>query len=276
MRIIQPRVMEDMDQPIVIENRPGANGFIGSQLVARAGRDGYTLLASSASPLVSGAVLSKNMPFDPVKDFTPITTLTRSVNLLVVRASVPVDSVSGLIDYAKHNPGKLYYGSTGIGSIQHLDAEGFKLASGVDMVHVPYKGFGPVVQAILSGEVQVTFVTLQFIQPQVAAGKIKVLAVYDGNRYPGLSKVPDLTETLPEFRKSPSWIGILGPAGLPRPIVSRLHGAIVNALKAPEVRASFEDNSVIVGDTPEQFAASLKNGLEQTAKLQNHLHIQLE
>lgn len=276
IRLFQAEMMADIGQPIVIENRPGANGYAGSEYVARAAPDGYTLLATSSSTLAIGPALSKTVPFDPLKDFATISMVTRSVNLLVVKPSLPVTSVKELIDYARRNPGKMSYGSTGIGSGQHLDPEIFKLAAGVDIVHIPYKGFGPVVQALLGGEIETAFVTLQVIQPLMAAGKVRALAVYDGRRYPGLPALPDVTEILPEFQKTPSWIGVLGPSALPKPITARLHASIAKAVNTPQVRAKLEETSIVVANSPEEFAVDLKNGLEQTIKVQKRLGIQLE
>jgi tripartite-type tricarboxylate transporter receptor subunit TctC len=276
IRMIQSEMSANLGQPVVIENRPGANGYTGSEYVARTAADGYTLLATSSSTMVTGPALSRNVPFDPIRDFAPISMVVRSVNLLVVKPALPVSTVKEFIDYARRNPGKLSYGSTGVGSGQHLDPEIFKLATGIDIVHVPYKGFGPVVQALLAGEIETAFVTLQIIQPLLAAAKVRAIAVYDGRRYPGLPALPDVTETVPEFQKTPSWIGVLGPAALPRAITARLNASVVKAVNAPAVRAKLEETSIVVANTPEEFASALKTGLEQTIRVQKRLGIQLE
>ena len=275
MRLIQARMAESLGQPIVIENRPGANGYIGSENVARSAPDGYSVLATSASTIVSGPLISKSVPFDPVKDFTPVTMLTRSVNVFVLN-SLQIKSVKELIDLAKRSPGKLSYASSGVGSSQHLDGEAFKLAAGVNMVHVPYKGGGPEVQAILAGEIEVALVTYQQIHSYLASGKVRILATYDGKRFPGLAAVPDVIETLPNFQKSASWIGVLGPAGLPRPITMRLYEAITKAINAPDTRSKLDSDSLIVANTPDEFVEAMRIDIEQTSRIVKSLGIKFE
>jgi len=275
MRLIQARMAESLGQPIVIENRAGANGYIGSENVARSAPDGYSVLATSASTIVTGPLISKSVPFDPVKDFTPITMLTRSVNVFVVN-SLPVKSVKELVDYAKRSPGKLSYASSGVGSSQHMDGEAFKLAAGVNMVHVPYKGGGPEVQAILAGEIEVALVTYQQIHSYLSSGKVRILATYDGKRFPGLSNVPDVIETVPNFQKSASWIGVLGPAGFPRPIAMRLYESIAKAINAPDIRPKLDSDSLIVANTPDEFVEAIRMDIEQTSKIVKSLGIKFE
>jgi tripartite-type tricarboxylate transporter receptor subunit TctC len=270
IRLMQNGMQADLGQPIVIENRPGANGFIGSEYVAHQPADGYTLLATSSSTLIAGPAVSSNVPFDAEKDFAPITMIFSTVSTLVAKPSLPVSSVRELIDLAKASPGKLSYASTGIGSAQHLDAETFKLTAGVDLNHIPYKGFGPVVQALLGQEVDVAFVTTQTVAPLIAAGKVKLLALYNGKRPANFPDLPQLSDFAPGFRAVPGFIGLLGPATLARPIVMRLNGAAVKTLRSPDVTRKLEEvGANIVADTPDEFAQAIKSGLENAFRAAN-------
>jgi tripartite-type tricarboxylate transporter receptor subunit TctC len=266
MRLLQNGMQAELGQPLVLENRAGANGYIGSEIVAHAPPDGYTLLATSIA-LAAGPQVVK-APFDPVKDFTAITQIFGAVGLIIVKPSLPINSTKELIDYAKRNPGKLSYASTGIGSAQHIDMETLKLLAGIDVLHVPYKGGGPQTQAIISGEVDMTLIPLQTIRPHLGTDKVKVIAVYDGRRYPGLPNIPDVTETLPEFSqyKAAAWIGIFGPAGLPRPVLNRLNAAAAKAINSPEVRGRLAQDSVPSANSPEEFAEVVRTTVEKIGR----------
>ncbi len=272
LRFMQQAFSADLGQPIVIENRPGANGYIGSELVAHAPPDGYTLLATSSSTLVIGPFISREVPFDTLRDFVPITQFFKTVSGIVVRPSLPVNSLAELIAYAKTNPGKLTYGSSGVGSAQHLDAEIFKMAAHIDMVHVPYKGGGPQAQALVAGEIDVSFHPLQQVRPFLAGGKVRLLAVYGaGGRFAGLPDVPDVGEVLPGIVTSPSWVGLFGPAGLPPAIVARLNSAAVKALTEPDVRPKIEENSPVVANSAQEFAAVMRADVDRAEKLVKEL-----
>jgi len=267
IRLMQNQMSEDLGQPIVLENRAGANGFIGSELVAKSAPDGYTLLATTSSTLIAGPLVSANVPFDPIKDFSPITMIYLTISALGVKSSLPVNSVKELLDYAKKYPGKLSYGSSGIGSAQHLDGETFKLVAGADIVHIPYTGGGPQAQALVAQEIDVSFQPLQQLRPFMSGGKIKVLAFYNGPRPSDLTTVPDLADAVPGFRAGPGFIGLLGPAKMPAAVVARLNSAAVKSITAPDTRAKLEANgAIIVAGTPESFAAELKAGLDGTRK----------
>ena len=272
IRQMQKIMSDELGQPVVIDNRAGANGFIGTEQVARSAPDGYTLLATSSSTMISGVLVSSKVPFDVVRDFTPITMINTTVSTLIAKPGTPFNSVKDLIDYARRNPGKISYASTGIGSAQHLDGEYFKVTAGVDLNHIPYKGFGPVVQAMSGGEVDVAFITVAAANPLLQGGKARPLAHYNGPRPPSLPPAtPDMAGTVPEFRATPGWIGIFGPAALPRAVVSRLNAAAVKSL-TPEMRArNAEIGTTIVGDTPEEFSAKIKTGLENTARVVKQL-----
>ena len=263
VRLITPKMSEGLGQPVVIENRAGANGMIGAELVARAAPDGYTLLFTTPSTHVTSVFLLKKMPFDPVRDFTPISAAVEPATCIVTNVSLPVTTVAELIDYAKRNPGKLSYGSAGIGSTYHFAAERLKLAAGIDMVHVPYKSAPSSLTAVVSGQIQVSFTTVASAMPQVKAGKIRVLGVIERVRHPRFPDIPSVSETVPSFEKPASWFGYFGPAGLPQPIVARLNAEIVKSLNSREVSAKLEESAMfVIGSSPAEFAAALARGYE--------------
>lgn len=267
-RLLAEGLAQMLPGTVIVENRPGSGGVIGTEAVARSPADGYTLLATSSSTLISGPLISKDVPFDTVRDFTPVTLFYRTVSAIVVKSSLPVNSIAELVDYAKRNPGKLSYGSSGIGSAQHLDGEIFKLATGANMVHVPYKGGGPQAQAVVAGEIDVSFHPLQQVRPHMAAGKVRGLALYGaGQRFAGLPALTEMSEIIPGYTTTPSWVGMLGPAGMSPPVAGRLSAAIIKALNAPDVRPKLEENAVMTASRPEEFAASIKVDLEKAAKL---------
>jgi tripartite-type tricarboxylate transporter receptor subunit TctC len=276
-RSIGPKAAELLGQPIVIDNRGGANGFIGSEAVVRAAPDGYTLLFVASSTIVTGVALSKNPPFDPVKDFTPIIWVVDTLQLLTVSGSIPANSVKELIDYAKRNPGKLSYASSGIGSVFHLNGENLKMLTGVDIVHVPYKGSAPMATDLFAGRVEVGFPALMNVRQYIGAGKVKILAVLEQQRNPDMPNVPALSEIVPGFKKAGGGTGILGPAGMPRPIVERLNSVFAKALDTPEVRQFFANNGArAVGGTPEDYGAATKSDLATTIKLIKAIGIEPE
>jgi tripartite-type tricarboxylate transporter receptor subunit TctC len=268
LRIMAPKMTELLGQSLVIENRAGANGLIGSENVARSPADGYTLLFATSSTLVGGVLLMKDAKIDPVKDFTPISNLFGNLRTITVHSSLPVSTLKELVDYAKKNPGKLSYGSSGIGSTFHLDGEIFKQAAGVDVVHVPYSGTGPLSTALLAGQVEVGIMSLVNVRQHVAAGKLKLVAIMEEKRHPGMPDVPTAAEIYPGAVKSGAWVALLGPAGLPRPVVQRVHEAAIAAMNTREVRDYHDKNGAVIEATsPEALAAAIRTDLEKTAKL---------
>ena len=262
-RLISTKMTELIGQPVVLENRGGANGMIGSDFVAHSPADGYTILMTTPSTHITAVFLSKNVPYDPVKDFTPIVCAVEPVTVLLTPAALPVNSVKELIDYAKKNPGKVSYSSSGIGSVFHLMGEAFADAADVNIVHVPYKGTGPALADVVAGRIEMSFNALNTVKPQMTSGKIKVLAVAEGKRYPGLPNAPTVGEQLPGFEKPQSWFGFFGPAGLPRPVTLRLNAEIMRAVNSPDVRAKLDDGALaVVGGSPEDFTALIKKGFE--------------
>ena len=261
-RLVAPKLGEALGQTVIVDNRGGANGAIGSQVVARAAPDGYTLLAATPASHVTAVHLTKNLPFDPVKDFTPIMAAVEPVTALIVNADLPVNSVQELIAYAKANPGKLSYGSSGIGSVFHLTGELFNRTAGVDIVHVPYRGVSQPMQDVAAGQIQLLHISLSSARGALASGKAKVLAILEPQRYPKMPDVPSITEILPAFRKPSTWFGFFGPAKMPPEIVARLNAEMRKAIQAPDARAKLEASDLtVIADTPEEFAALQKDGI---------------
>jgi tripartite-type tricarboxylate transporter receptor subunit TctC len=276
-RILAQKMADDLGQPVIIENRAGANGNIGSENVARAAPDGYSMLFTSSSTMVIGPFVSKNVPFDPIKDFTPILNVYESMQTLAVPSASPVNSVRELVDLAKRNPGKLSYSSSGVGSWVHLTGEVFKQVTGTDIVHVPYKGTGPMAADLAAGRVDLSFPSYSTAASFLAAGKLKLLALADTKRSTGRPDLAAITETLPEFVPPPTWIALFGPANLPQPILRRLAASTQKSLDAPDLRALYaKSNVTIIGGTPEDLGATLKKDWEVTARLVKRLGIQPE
>lgn len=276
-RAVAPKMSDELGQPVIIENRGGAGGQIGAQQVARSAPDGYTIMFTVGGTHVLSLFTSKNLPYHPVKDFTPITAAVASVLCIAANASFPPNSVKELIAYAKQNPGKVSYGTTGIGSDTHLAMEQIRLLTGVQMVHVPYKGGGPLTIALVGGQIQTGALPLAPVMQQVRAGKVKVLAVFLPKRYPLMPEVSTVVEAVAGYENPINWIGVFGPAGLSRPVLGRLHAAIARALDVPEVRSQFETRAQFaVGNTPEEFAAQITRSVETAGKLVKAVGIQPE
>jgi tripartite-type tricarboxylate transporter receptor subunit TctC len=265
-RLIAPKVTEGLGVAVVVENRPGADGVIASELVAHSPPDGYTLIVASASSHTANYYLMKNLPYHPVNDFTPIVGAVESVTCVAVNGALPFKSLKELIDYAKRNPGKLAYGSTGATGAYTISGEVFKAVAGIDILHIPYKGFGPAMTALVSGEVGVTFTSLTTAIPQVNSGKVRVLAIIEGKRYSGMPDVPTVAETVPGFKGVSIWNGFMGPAGMQQPVVARLNAELLKALQAPDTRAKLSATEVI-GGTPQEFAAFVKGELDNFGKI---------
>ena len=257
-RIIAQPLGERLGQSIVIDNKPGAAGNIGTEQAARAKPDGYTLLMGSVSPNAINPHLYARLGFEPVKDFAPIALVASVPNILVVQPNAPFHSVQDLIANAKANPGKLNYGSGGVGSSQHLATEMFKRATGVDIVHVPYKGTAPAELGLMSGDVTLLLDTTACL-PFIAAGKMKPLAVASKVRNPALPNVPTLDEVGISGVYAGAWYGVMAPAGTPRDIVDKLNAAFNQALASPDVRQKIiGQGNEPLGGTPEEFGALIR------------------
>lgn len=263
-RQIGAKIAVPLGQTVVIENRTGANGAIGSNGVARSAPDGYTLLAATAGTHVTAVHLMKSLPYDPIKDFTPIIAAVEPVTCLAVAASLPVNSVPELIAYAKTHPDELSYGSSGVGSVFHLMGELFNETAGVRIKHGPYRGVAPAMQDVIGGHIPMVFISVANADAAAKAGQVKILAVLEPARYSRLPNVPSMSEIIPAFRKPSSWFGFFGPPGLPQPVVTRLNAEMAKALSQPEVVQNFETNGYApIGGTPQQFADLLKDGIER-------------
>jgi tripartite-type tricarboxylate transporter receptor subunit TctC len=261
-RLVAKKIEGPLGQTIVVENRTGANGTIGSAAVARAKADGETLLAATAGTHVTAVHLMKNLPYDPIKDFSPIVAAVEPVTCLAVHPSLPVNSVPELIAYAKAHPGELSFGSSGVGSVFHLMGELFNETAGVKINHVPYRGVAPAMQDLLGGHIPMVFIAVANADAAAKAGKVKILAVLEPARYAGLPGVPSMSEIIPAFRKPSSWFGFVGPPRLPAPIVARLNAEMNKALHEPDIVQSFHANGYdVIGGTPEQFADLIKDGI---------------
>ena len=258
-RIVAQKLTERLGQSVVVENRPGAGGSIGSDLVAKSAPDGYTILMATSSTHSIGPVLQK-LPYDPLKDFAPITHVANVPNVLVVSPKLPVTSVKEFVAYAKAQPGKLNFASSGVGTIVHLNGELFKMLTGVDLVHVPYKGTALSIPDVANGNIAMLFDSLASVMPHVKAGNVRPLAVNAPARSPLLPEIPTLAEAgLPAFDRY-TWFGMFAPAGTPPDIVRRLQIEVAAALKAPDLRERFDAvGAEPVGSSSEQFVERIKS-----------------
>jgi len=266
-RPIMEKLAAALGQPVVLDNKPGANGTIGAAAVAKAAPDGYTQLFSHVGPIAISPALQPQMAYDPVKDLAAITQFVSGPTVLVVRPDLPVKSVPDLIAYAKANPGKVTYGSVGQGSTTHLAGEMLHLMAGIDIVHVPYKGAAPVVTDLLGGQIDIAFINISGAIPQMQAGKLRGLAVTTLKRSSVLPDLPTVDETLPGFEVN-SWYGFMAPAGTPRPILDRLYAECARILKMPDIVERLKAGGLDPeGTTPEQHQAKIKDDIARWAKL---------
>ncbi len=267
VRAISPRLTERLGQSVVIDNRGGATGLIGTETVARSAPDGYTLLAHTIAGLAIVPNLNPSLPYDPVRDFAPITHATSSPYMLVVHPKVPASSVKELIAYAKARPGELNFATSGDGSATHLSGLLFNRMAGVKIVHIPYKGAGPAVADVLAGQVQMRFSAIPPVLPHVKSGRLRALAVTGARRFSLLPDIPAVAETLPGFEVD-SWYGLLAPARTPVSIIQKLNTEIVAALRTPEVRALLEASGAeAVGSSPERFGELIRSELKRLAPI---------
>jgi tripartite-type tricarboxylate transporter receptor subunit TctC len=262
-RMFAERLSVSTGQPFVVENRTGAGGTIGAEFVASSAPDGHTLLVSTAALPVSAAVY-RNLKYDTAKDFASVTVISHSPLALAANLNFPARSIAELIAYAKANPGKVYFGSAGVGTSHHLTGEKFKLATGVDIVHVPYKGSGPAHIDLLAGQIQIMFDNIVALMPHFKAGKLRPLAVTSAKRNPQLPDVPSVQEAgVPGF-ETVAWFGLMAPAATPRDILMKLHAEVNKALTRPEVRQRLIDTgSEIIGNSPEAADRHLRDEVER-------------
>jgi tripartite-type tricarboxylate transporter receptor subunit TctC len=272
-RIVGQLLSESWDQQVVVDNRPGAGGTIGTQLVARARGDGYTLLVTANNFAILPSLRVK-MPYNALDDFAPVTLLAWSPHVLVVNPSLPAKSLGELLELARDRPGQLTYASVGTGTAQHVAGEMLKAMAKIDVVHVPYKGGAPASAAIIGGHVDMMFANLSEVAPHIEAGRIRVLAVATRQRVGSLAQVPTVSEVGVPGLESASWFGMVAPAATTKEIIKRINTAVVSSLQAPALRAHLLAQSLyVVGDRPEQFAAFIRSETAKYAQVLSAINI---
>ncbi|HZS65587.1 MAG TPA: tripartite tricarboxylate transporter substrate binding protein [Burkholderiales bacterium] len=273
-RVLAQHFSNAFGQQFFVENKPGAGNVIGIEAAARAAPDGYTLLVS-ASTIALNSVLYKKVPYDPVRDFAPITLAATAPNILVVNPKLPPKTLADLIAAAKAQPGKLTYGTPGIGTSPHLCMELFKSMAGVDLQHVPYKGTAAAVMDIIGGQIDVAFATALTAKPLIDAGRLRALAVSGPRRVEALPGVPPVAEAGVPGYEAMQWYGLLAPAGTPSAIIERVHAEAMVALRSPEMKARLAaDGAEPAGTTPAEFGAYIKRELQKWSRVRDAAHIE--
>ena len=266
-RSVSPKLAESLGVPVVVENRPGAGGVTGAEIVAKSPPDGYTLLVTSISHAINPSV-RKNLPFDSVRDFAAVTLITDAPNLLVLHPSLPAKSVRELAALARARPGQISCASSGAGTSTHLSGELFKALARIDIVHVPYKGGGPAVIDLIGGHVQMMFSTLPSVLQQVRAGKLRGLAVTGARRFPAAQEFPTMVEAGIAGYEVSGWSGLFAPAGTPREAVGRVAGEVAKVLRAPELKERFfAQGAEPIGNSPEAFSAFVNSEIAKWKKV---------
>jgi tripartite-type tricarboxylate transporter receptor subunit TctC len=276
-RLVTQKLEAGLGQSIVIENKPGANSIVGAEIVARSAPDGYTVLTVIAAHAANATLYAGKLPFDPVKGFVPVSLVGIGPLILTVNKDFPARDVKELIAYAKANPGKISFGSSGVGAAAHLTTELLKQTADIDMVHVPYKGTAPALTALLSGDIQVLVDVPLAMLPQIRAGKVRALGMFSAKRIGGAPEVPTVEEAGGPPLEGSTWVMFLAPAGTPREVVSRLSAETAKILALPEIRARFDEMGVVpVGGSPEQAARFLDEEIAKWAKVINTAHVKPE
>lgn len=274
-RIVGQRLQEIWGQPVVVENRPGGNSGVGALAVERSAADGLTLLVAPDSTFTANPALFSKLIYDP-DDFTPIAVLCRGTPMLVVHPSLPVTTVSDLVAYAKANPGKLSYGSFGIGTYAHLSMEDLKRRTGIEMEHVPYRGAAPALNGLLGNEVSVVLVNLSGVEQYAKTGQVRLIAAATEKRVPELPDLPTVAETVPGFQTA-VWFGLWGPAKMPPDLLAKIHADVSKALDLPETRQFFKTNSLERVDlSPQAFAKLIQSDLNHWSALIKAVGVKVE
>jgi tripartite-type tricarboxylate transporter receptor subunit TctC len=275
-RLVSAEMTKTFGQPVVVENKVGANGNIGTDFVAKSAPDGYTLLMGGNSPLALNVGLYPGLPYDPAKDFETISRVATQPNLLAAHPKVPVKTVADLVKYARANPGKLTYASNGNGSPQHLAAEQLKRMAGIDLVHVPYKGAAPTAAALLAGEVSVAFNIILLPLPHVQSGRLTGLAVASSHRSPLAPNIPTMAE-LGYPIDIDTWYGLVAPAGTPKDVIAKLNAETVRILALPDLKEKTKSQGIeLGGSTPEEFAAFLRADIAKWSKAIREMNITID
>jgi tripartite-type tricarboxylate transporter receptor subunit TctC len=277
-RIVADGMARALGQPVVVDNRGGAGGAIGAKAIADAAPDGYTRgVATVSTHVVNFIVRGAALKYDPLKDFTLVSQIAAVPNVISIHPSVPAKDMKGFLGYARKNPGKLNYGTPGVGSLGHLIGETFKYAGKVDIVHVPYKGAAPALNDALAGQVQVLFDNLPSSLPHIKAGKLRALAVASDKRLAALPDVPTFAEVGLELVNDPSWFGLVGPLRLPPNVVSLVHEALVKTLAQPETRKRLEaETAAPVGNSPEEFRKVVEHAIETDRRVATEAKLKFE
>ncbi len=276
-RIVTQKLQEGMGQPVVVENRPGANSIVGADLVAKAAPDGYTLLTVIAAHSANATLYAGKLPFDTVKSFTPISLVAIAPLILTVNNNFPAKDMRELIAYARANPGKVSFGSSGIGAAAHLTTELLKQTAEIDMVHVPYKGTAPALQGVLAGDIQILVDVPSSMMPHVRGGKVRALGMFSAKRVPGAQEVPTLAEAGGPPIESSTWVMFMAPAGTPRDIVNRISAEIAKTVSSPELRGRFEQLGIeAVGNAPGEASKFLDDEIVKWAKVINTAGVKAE
>jgi tripartite-type tricarboxylate transporter receptor subunit TctC len=276
-RIISGRLQERLGQPVIVDNRAGAGGMIGMDAAAKAAPDGHVLAIGALGPLAINPLLYAKTPFDPVRDFAPVTLLAQGPIVIAVHPSIPARNVRELIALAKSRPGELNYGSPGVGSSPHLAGELFNIAAGTQIVHVPYKGNAEALTDLIGGQVSIVFTGMPPVVPLVQAGKLKLLATTGRERIANMPGVSTVAEAGVPAAEMVVWYGVVVPAATPRDVIARLHGDITQVMALPDVRERFTQQGVDpTTSSPEQFAALIRSELDKWRKVIRAAGIRIE
>jgi tripartite-type tricarboxylate transporter receptor subunit TctC len=276
-RVVTHKMSGSLGQPIVVDNRPGANSILGSDIAAKAPPDGYTMLTVIAGYAANVTLYSGKLPFDPLKGLMPVSLAGIAPLILTVNNNFPAKDVKELIAYAKANPGKLNFGSSGIGAAAHLTTELLKQTAGIDMMHIPYKGTAPALTAVMANDIQVLVDVPSTLMPHVRGGKIKALAMFSGKRLPSYPDVPILSEAGGPPIESSTWVLFMAPAGTPRAIVNRLSAETAKAINGTDIKERFSQIGIEpVGSTPEQAAKFLETEIAKWATVINTAGVKAE
>ena len=275
-RMIGQKLNEAFKQPVVVDNRPGSSGIAGTEIVARAPADGYTLMVVASSFSINPA-LGRKLPYDAVRDFTTVSQLSKFPNMLAAHPSTPVKTLQDVIALAKAKPGQVSYASAGLATGTHMSAELLKYMTGIDILHVPYKGGGPAMIAAIGGQTQLIISTSVGLMTHVRSGKLKPIAMTSAKRSPAAPDIPTIAESgVPGYEHEP-WNGMFAPAGLPRPVLAKINAEVARALHGAEIKKVFEsEGATVVGNAPEEFGAILRSEIDKWMKVAKVANIKLE
>ena len=275
-RLVAQGLNEALKQPVIVDNRPGSSGIAGTEMVARAAPDGYTLMVVASSFSINPA-LGRKLPYDSIRDFTTVTQLSKFPNMLAAHPSTPVKTLQDVLALARAKPGQVTYASAGVATGTHMTAELLRYMTRIDLLHVPYKGGGPALTAAMGGQTQLLIGTSVGLLPHTRGGKLRAIAVTSAKRSAAAPEVPTFAESgVPGYEHEP-WNGMFGPAGIPKPVLARINAEVVRVLNAPEARKVLEgDGADVVGSTPEQFSAVLKAEIAKWTKVAKAAGIKAE